>query len=83
MIGPLALHRVQNAGIAFGLFSSATAVVIVLTTIAVAWMLIYFARSAARHGRGYRDRQAGGVQFADHRGHGRRSKCGTARKVRA
>ena len=49
VIGPLAIHRVQNSGIAFGLFSSATAVVIVLTTIAVAWMLIYFARSGARH----------------------------------
>jgi signal peptidase II len=49
VIGPLSIHRIQNAGIAFGLFSSATAVVIVLTTIAVAWMLIYFARSAARH----------------------------------
>lgn len=47
--GPLDIHRVQNSGIAFGLFSSATAVVIVLTTIAVAWMLVFFARSGARH----------------------------------
>jgi signal peptidase II len=49
VVGPLAIHRVQNSGIAFGLFSSATAGVIVLTTIAVVWMLIYFARSGARH----------------------------------
>ena len=49
MIGPLAIHRVQNSGIAFGLFASATAGVIVVTTIAVVWMLIYFARFGARH----------------------------------
>jgi len=49
VIGPLWIHHVQNSGIAFGLFSSATAVVIVLTGIAVAWMLVYFARSGARH----------------------------------
>jgi signal peptidase II len=47
--GPLEIHRVQNSGIAFGLFSSATAVVIALTTIAVAWMIVFFARSGARH----------------------------------
>ncbi len=47
--GPLTIHRVQNSGIAFGLFSSATAVVIVLTAIAVGWMLAFFARSGARH----------------------------------
>ena len=39
----------QNSGIAFGLFAQATAVVIVLTGIAIAWMLFYFARSGARH----------------------------------
>ena len=49
VVGPLEIHRVQNSGIAFGLFSSATAVVIVLTAIAVAWMLVFFARSGARH----------------------------------
>jgi signal peptidase II len=49
IIGPLSIHRVQNSGIAFGLFSSATAIVTVLTAIAVAWMLIFFARSGARH----------------------------------
>jgi signal peptidase II len=49
LIGPFSIRHVQNSGIAFGLFSSATAVVIVLTGIAVAWMLIFFARSGARH----------------------------------
>jgi signal peptidase II len=49
VLGPFSIHHVQNSGIAFGLFASATAVVIVLTLIAVAWMLAYFARSGARH----------------------------------
>ena len=49
LIGPLSIHHVQNSGIAFGLFSSATAAVIVLTTFAVGWMLLFFARSGARH----------------------------------
>ena len=49
VVGPLSLHRVQNSGIAFGLFASATAVVTVLTAIAVAWMIVFFARSGARH----------------------------------
>jgi signal peptidase II len=49
VLGPLEIHHVQNSGIAFGLFASATAVVTALTAIAVAWMLIYFARSGARH----------------------------------
>lgn len=49
VVGPLAIHRVQNSGIAFGLFASATAGVIVLTAIAVASMLVYFARYGARH----------------------------------
>ncbi len=49
VIGPFWIRHVQNSGIAFGLFSSATAAVIVLTAIAVAWMLGYFARSGARH----------------------------------
>src|SRR5437763_3230434 len=47
--GPLTIHHVQNSGIAFGLFASATAVVILLTTVAVGWMLVFFARSGARH----------------------------------
>ena len=49
VLGPLSIHHVQNSGIAFGLFSSATAVVIVLTGIAVAWMLLFFFRSGGRH----------------------------------
>jgi signal peptidase II len=49
VVGPLSIHHVQNSGIAFGLFSSATPVVIVLTGLAVAWMLAFFARSGSRH----------------------------------
>jgi signal peptidase II len=49
VIGPFSIHHVHNSGIAFGLFASATAVVIVLTMVALAWMLGYFARSGARH----------------------------------
>jgi len=49
VVGPLSIHRVQNSGIAFGLFSSATPVVTVLTAIAVGWMVVFFARSGARH----------------------------------
>ena len=49
VIGPFSIHHVQNSGIAFGLFSSATAIVIVLTGVAVAWMLVFFARSGSRH----------------------------------
>jgi signal peptidase II len=49
VIGPLSIHRVENSGIAFGLFTSATAVVIALTALAVVWMLVYFARHGARH----------------------------------
>jgi signal peptidase II len=47
--GPLWIHHVRNSGIAFGFFAQATAVVIVLTGLAVAWMLAFFARSGARH----------------------------------
>jgi len=49
VLGPLSIHHVQNSGIAFGLFSQATGVVIVLTLVAVAWMIVYFLRSGARH----------------------------------
>ena len=49
VVGPLSIHHVQNSGIAFGLFSSATSLVILLTAAAVAWMLYFFARSGARH----------------------------------
>jgi signal peptidase II len=47
--GPFSIHHVTNSGIAFGLFASATAIVIFLTALAVAWMLYFFARSGARH----------------------------------
>jgi signal peptidase II len=49
VIGPLSIHHVQNSGIAFGLFASATSLVILLTGVAVAWMLYFFGRSGARH----------------------------------
>jgi len=49
IVGPFSIHHVQNSGIAFGLFASATPAVIILTTVAVAWMLLFFARSGARH----------------------------------
>ena len=49
VLGPFWIHHVRNSGIAFGLFSSATAVVILATGIAVTWMLVFFARSGARH----------------------------------
>ena len=47
VIGPFSIHHVQNSGIAFGLFPDATAAVIVLTTVAVGWMLVFFARAGA------------------------------------
>lgn len=49
VVGPLSIHHVQNSGIAFGLFASATPIVTVLTALAVCWMLFFFARSGARH----------------------------------
>jgi signal peptidase II len=49
VIGPFSIHHVQNSGIAFGLFPNATAAVIGVTTIAVVWMLVFFARGGARH----------------------------------
>jgi signal peptidase II len=49
VVGPFWIRHVQNSGIAFGFFSQATAVVVVVTAIAVAWMLAFFARSGARH----------------------------------
>jgi signal peptidase II len=48
-LGPFSIHHVQNSGIAFGLFPTATTIVIVVTAAAVAWMLAFFARSGARH----------------------------------
>jgi signal peptidase II len=49
VVGPLTIHHVHNSGIAFGLFPTATAAVIVLTGVAVTWMLVFFARSGGRH----------------------------------
>jgi signal peptidase II len=49
VVGPLSIHHMQNSGIAFGLFASATAVVTIVTSIAVIWMLVFFARSGSRH----------------------------------
>ena len=49
ILGPFSIHHVQNSGIAFGLFSTATAAVIAVTTVAVALMVAFFARSAQRH----------------------------------
>jgi signal peptidase II len=49
VLGPFSIHHVQNSGIAFGLFSDATSIVIALTALAVTWMVVFFARSAQRH----------------------------------
>jgi signal peptidase II len=49
VIGPFSIHHVRNSGIAFGLFASRTAAVIALTAVAVAAMVVFFARSAQRH----------------------------------
>ncbi len=49
IVGPFSIHHVQNSGIAFGLFPDATAAVIAITTVAVVWMLVFFARGGARH----------------------------------
>ena len=49
VVGPFSIHHVTNSGIAFGLFASATSIVIFLTGLAVAWMLYFFARSGSRH----------------------------------
>jgi signal peptidase II len=49
ILGPFSIHHVQNSGIAFGLFASSTSLVIAITTVAVAAMLLFFARSGRRH----------------------------------
>ena len=49
VVGPLSIRHVHNPGIAFGLFSSWASAVTILTAVAVAWMLFYFARAGARH----------------------------------
>jgi signal peptidase II len=47
--GPFSIHHVENSGIAFGFFASATSLVILLTAVAVIWMIYFFARSGSRH----------------------------------
>ena len=49
VVGPFTIHHVRNTGIAFGLFSNATSVVIVLTGLAMAALMVFFARSGRRH----------------------------------
>jgi signal peptidase II len=49
VIGPFTIHHVRNTGIAFGLFSDATSIVIALTAVAIAALVAFFARSARRH----------------------------------
>jgi signal peptidase II len=49
VFGSFSIHHVTNSGIAFGLFASATPIVILLTALAVAWMLYFFSRSGSRH----------------------------------
>ena len=49
IIPRFSIHHVQNSGIAFGLFAGATSIVIVLTTVAVTWMLVFFSRAGSRH----------------------------------
>jgi signal peptidase II len=49
VLGPFSIRHVQNSGIAFGLFPGATGLVVAVTAGAVVWMLVYFARSGARH----------------------------------
>lgn len=49
LVGPLSLRHVWNSGIAFGLFSRAVVVVVLLTSVALAWMLVFFARAGSRH----------------------------------
>jgi signal peptidase II len=45
----LSITHVHNTGIAFGVMPNRLELVTVLTGIAVAWMLLHFARSGARH----------------------------------
>ena len=49
IVGPFTIHHVRNTGIAFGLFSDSTSVVIALTAVAICALLVFFARSGARH----------------------------------
>ncbi len=49
VIWSLEFWHSRNTGIAFGLYTNKLVVVVVLTMIAVIWMLSFFARSGARH----------------------------------
>lgn len=49
LLGPVAIHHVQNSGIAFGLFASRTPFVIAVALVAVTGILWFFARSGRRH----------------------------------
>jgi signal peptidase II len=49
IFGPFSIRHVENSGIAFGLFSSRTTIVIGVTALAVGWMVWFFARSGRRH----------------------------------
>jgi signal peptidase II len=49
LVGGFSLWHVRNQGIAFGVFAHKLSIVSVLTAAAVAWMLVFFARSGARH----------------------------------
>ena len=46
VIGPVRITHLQNSGIAFGFFPTATAGVTALTAIALVWMLWFFARAS-------------------------------------
>jgi signal peptidase II len=49
IVGPFSIHHVRNTGIAFGLFSGATSIVIALTSLAIGALVLFFARSGRRH----------------------------------
>ena len=49
ILGPFSIHHVRNTGIAFGLFSGATSIVILLTSLAIGALVLFFARSGRRH----------------------------------
>jgi signal peptidase II len=49
IMGPFSIHHVRNTGIAFGLFSGATSIVILLTSFAIGALVLFFARSGRRH----------------------------------
>jgi signal peptidase II len=45
----LSISHVRNNGIAFGIFPGRLEVITLLTAVAVAWMLVHFARAGSRH----------------------------------